>query len=132
MNDALTVINTLKPKLQEYHTRRMRRDFINTYINLNDVNIPKHILRSIYSDMTMDATSDQNPAMDSRVRHAIISEDADLALDLRHLNKERPGDTFDQFFDLLKAKVDEMSAADERRHGIEHLAKYISVKRPYQ
>ncbi|XP_071122564.1 uncharacterized protein [Mytilus edulis] len=128
MNDALKVIDTLKPKLPEYHTRRMRRDFINKYSNLNAVSIPKHILRSIYSDLTMDATSDQNPAMDSRVRHAILSEDADLILDLRHLNKGRPGDTFDNFFDLLKTKVDEMSAADERRHGIEHLAKYISVR----
>jgi hypothetical protein len=62
-----------------------------------------------------------NPAMDNRLKQAIISEDPDLVVDLRHLNKGRPNDTFEQFFNLLNTKVDDIVAADERRHSIERL-----------
>lgn len=128
MNNTLKVVDSIKTKLPEYHTRRMRKEFIHKYCSLHAGKIPKHILRSIYADLTLDSSADQNPTVDERVRQAVLSEDSDLVLDLRHLNKGRPGDTFQQFFDILAAKVEEMSAADERRHNIEHLAKYISIK----
>jgi hypothetical protein len=66
--------------------------------------------------------------MDNRLKQAIISEDPDLVVNLRHLNKGRPNDTFEQFFNLLNTKVDDIVAANERRHSIEHLAKYISIR----
>ncbi|XP_033749002.1 uncharacterized protein LOC117333692 [Pecten maximus] len=128
MNEAIKVVHHLKPRLPEYHTRRMRTDFVHRYCNLHDVTIPKHVLRAIYAETTLDATSDQNPAMDARVRQALLSEDSDLVLDMRHLNKGRPGDTFQVFYDILAAKVEEMCAADERRHNIEHMSAYISVR----
>lgn len=128
MNDTMRIVDELKARLPEYHTRLMRREFIKRYCNQHAVNVPKHVLRAIYTDITNDATADQNPTIDARVRQAVLSEDSDLVLDLRHYNKGRPGDTFDKFFELLKVKVDEMTAADERRHGIAHFAKYISVR----
>ena len=32
------------------------------------------------------------------------------------------------FFDKLSEKIEEITAADDRRHNIEHLSKYVSVK----
>ena len=57
-----------------------------------------------------------------------MGEDPKLVVDLRHLNKGRPGDTFKVFFDTMETKVDEISAADERRHGVAHLSNFISLR----
>ena len=62
------------------------------------------------------------------MRQAIIGEDPNLVVDLRHLNKGRPGDTFKVFFDTMETKIDEMSAADERRHGVVHSSNFISLR----
>ena len=67
MNDTLRIIDYLKPRLPEYHTRLMRREFTKRYCNLNATNIPKHELRAIYANLTNDATTDQNPTIDARV-----------------------------------------------------------------
>jgi len=66
--------------------------------------VPKHVLRNFYTDLTGDATHDQNKGIDERMRQAIIGDDPDLVVDLRHLNKGRPGDTFKVFFDVMKKK----------------------------
>jgi hypothetical protein len=123
---VMNVVNKLKPRLPEYHKRKMKKHFTETYCNIHKV--PPHILRSMYTELTSDATAEQNPAMDNRLKQAIISEDPDLVVNLRHLNKGRPNDTFEQFFNLLNTKVDDIVAANERRHSIEHLAKYISIR----
>jgi hypothetical protein len=104
----------------------MRKEFITRYGAISP-ETPKQIFRSIYSELTIDATEAQNPALDARVQEAILSNDPDLVLDLRHLNQGRPSDTFTVFFDALTEKVAAMTAADERRHNVCHLAKYISV-----
>lgn len=101
INEAIKVVHHLKSRLLEYHTRRMRKDFVHKYCNLHDVTIPKHILRAIYAETTLDATADQNPTTDARLRQALLSKDFDLVLDLRHLNTGRPGDTCQVFYDIL-------------------------------
>ena len=60
--------------------------------------------------------------IDARVKVAIETEDLDLVLDLRHLNKGRPGDTFKSFFEELEKLVEEETAGDKRRHGISHMS----------
>lgn len=50
MHDTMRIIKDLTPRLPEYHTRRMKKDFISRYSNLRSVSIPKHILWSIYAD----------------------------------------------------------------------------------
>ena len=51
----------------------------------------------------------------------------DLVIDMRHLNKGWPGDTFDFFFKELEAIVEDLTAADERRHGVAHLSQFLSI-----
>ena len=48
-------------------------------------------------------------------------------MDLRHVNKGHPGDTFNSFFEELEKLVEEETAADERRHDILHMSQFISI-----
>lgn len=121
MTSASLIVQNLGPRLNEYHTRQMRKEFACKYSNIGGSTIPPHVLRAIYADMTSDATADQNPTMDARVRQAVLAEDPEMVVDIRHLNKGRPDDTFDPFFTELEKQVDALSAADERRHNVEHI-----------
>ena len=62
------------------------------------------------------------------MRQAIIGEDPNLVVNPRHLNKCRPGDTFKVFLDTMETKIDEISVADERMHGVAHLSNLISLR----
>jgi hypothetical protein len=106
----------------------MKRSFVNSYCNLpTGEKISPAVLRVIYADLTLDASVSQNKGIEDRIRQAILSEDANLVTDLRHLNIGRPNDTFSVLFDKLSEKIEEITAADDRRHNIEHLSKYVSV-----
>lgn len=61
----------------------------------------------MYTSLSMDASVDQNPTMDARLRMALLGE-PDLVVDLRHLNKGRPGDAFDQFFTEMGKEIEEV------------------------
>ena len=111
------------------HTNQviLRRNFTNKVSKVQGLTVPKHVLRNIYTDLTGDATADQNKEIDERLRKAILGDDPDVVVDLRHLNKGRPGDSFKVFFDVMEKKVEEISAADERRHGVAHLSSFLSL-----
>lgn len=117
MTTAARIMNSLITKVPQYHTRQMRRDFSEKYSLLSGCCIPPHILRAIYSELTSDASADQNPQIDNRVRITLLGEKPDLVVDLRHLNKGRLGDTFVEFFQALEKEVESLVAADERRHN---------------
>ena len=59
---------------------------------------------------------------------AIEKEDPELVTDLHHLNKDRHGDTFTIFFRELEAIVEQLTAADNRRHGIAHTSEFFSFR----
>ena len=46
---------------------------------------------------------------------------------MQHLNKGRPGDTFDVFSKGLEAIVEDLTAADERRHRVAHMSRFLSI-----
>lgn len=52
------VIHSMRPKLPQYHTRKMRLEFYSIYEQISGNNIPPHVLRSIYSTLTGDASAD--------------------------------------------------------------------------
>ena len=121
------ILSEIEDSLPVFHTRQMRRNFTNKVSKVQGLTVPKHVLRNIYTDLTGDATADQNKEIDERLRQAILGDDPDLVVDLRHLNKGRPGDSFKVFFDVMEKKVEEISAADERRHGVAHLSSFLSL-----
>lgn len=120
------ILVKLTPSLPQYHTRAMRKAFVHQVQQLG-VNIPPHMIRIIYRRLALDSTADQNPDLDERIKLALASDEPELLLDLRHLNKGRPKDTFKEFFTKLCDMIDEWAAADERHHGIAHMAQFLSV-----
>lgn len=127
LTTSTRIVQGLRQNLFEFHTRQMRRDFRHKFSNLGGSRIPPHIMRATYAELTLDASADQNPEIDQRARMAILGEDPELIIDMRHLNKGRPGDTFNQFFEQLEKEVQSIMAADERRNNVEHISHYISV-----
>ena len=126
---AVRMLKTVEKDTPKYKTREMRRVFQKQINNLHSVNIPKHILQYMYCTLTGDnsakATSHQ---INERIHLAIETEDPELVTDLRHLNKGRPGDTFAIFFCELEAIMGQLTAADDRCHGIAHMSKFSSVR----
>lgn len=62
------------------------------------------------------------------MQSAIDMEDPDIILDLRKLNKGKPGNTFQVFFDELQKIVNDITAADERRHNTAHMSQHLSIR----
>ena len=93
MMDTVRDVDKVKGKLPQFHTRRMKHEYMGRYSNLHAVNVPQHILRAIYADLTSDYSAAQNPALDARVQQAILEDDPDL----RNENKGRPGDLSEPF-----------------------------------
>jgi hypothetical protein len=80
----------------------------------------------IYKELALDASTSSHPDTQERLR-LIFLGDSDLITDLRHLNTGRPSGHFDVFFETLAEVVEEVTAADERRHNAAHLSKWISL-----
>ena len=122
------MLEKIRPEIPEYHTRAMRQE-LKKEINRLGVSIPPHIVRFIYQRLTLDGSADQNPAITERIEIMLnSSENQDLVLDLRHLNKGRPSETFKQFFDTANEMIQEWAGADERRHGVAHMSQFISIR----
>ena len=126
---AIRMLNKLEPEIPIYQTHAMRRLFYKQIKSLRCVNIPLHVLRHVYRTLTSDSiTGATSSEIDQRVPLAIELEDADLVINLRHLNKERPGDTFDVFFKKLANMVNQITAAEDRRHGVSHMSEFWSIR----
>lgn len=95
MTETAKMVKQLEWKLPEYHTRYMRKHFVQLFGNIGGTKVPQHILRGIYKELTLDASVDQNPSLDERLRQALLADDPDLIIDLRHMNPGIPGDTFE-------------------------------------
>lgn len=93
VTETAKMVKQLEWKLPEYHTRYMRKHFVQLFGNIGGTKVPQHILRGIYKELTLDASVDQNPSLDERLRQALLADDPDLIIDLRHMNPGRPGDT---------------------------------------
>ena len=106
------MLEKIRPEIPEYHTRAMRQE-LKKEINRLGVSIPPHIVRFIYQRLTLDGSADQNPAITERIEIMLnSSENQDLVLDLRHLNKWRTSQTFKQFFDIANEMIQEWAGAE--------------------
>ena len=91
------------------------------------------VLRALYRELTNDASAPTNiheAEIEERMKMILEMEDADIVLDLRHLNSRRKSQ-YDAFWKECKKFLEEIigSAVDYRRHGsVTHLATAISVR----
>ena len=89
------------------------------------------ILHALYQELTNDASAPtylHKAEIDERMRMILEMEDADIMLDLRHLNTGRKSQ-YDVFWSKKFLEESVGTAVDDRRHGeVTHLAKAISVR----
>lgn len=118
-------LQQIKPKLKEFHTRAQRRLFKEKLKNVASV-LPS-VADMIYKELTLDASVAAHPVTEERMR-LIFLGNTGLIRDLRSLNPGRPSGTFDTFFDALAEIVENVTIADDRRHGLAHFSDFISLE----
>ena len=129
LTEFMRMLKKIEPEVPVYHTRAMRKNFSKEVGSLNSTDLKPHVIRHIYRKLTEDSSKEiDNSEIDNRAKLAIETDDPDLIIDLRHLNKGRPGDTFELFFQELTLMVEQLTAADDRRHGIAHMSEFISIR----
>ena len=127
----MIVAQSVREKIQTYHTHAMRKEAMNTFGRICGVK-PK-FLREIYKRLTgdMSASRTTNEAeVDTRVRLALDGEDANIIVDLRELNEGRQ-EKFSVFWSECKSYLENVTevAVQERRHGeITYLASALSSR----
>ena len=125
------VIESVKEMLPVYKTRAMRSAAFNKFGRLSS-NLTPIAFRYFYKDLTGDHSAPANldqAEIEKRVRLLVDMEDADVVLDLRHLNSGRKS-MYDAFWDESSKFIQDSigQAVDDRRHQqVTHLATAISV-----
>jgi hypothetical protein len=123
--DAGRFVAAMMPQLPVFHTRRMKQNFKQQIQNI--AVIKPSAVDLIYKELAWDASAASNPDIQQRLHSMFLGENS-LIADLRHLNPGRPNDRFDVFFTNLETVVNDVTAEDERRHNVAHLARWMSVK----
>ena len=85
------------------------------------------MLEEIYKLLALDSSASSHPATGQRIR-AIMEGETGLIADMRHLNPGRPSNKYDVFFTHMKSVVEEVTAADERRHNVAHMSEFLSIR----
>ena len=135
VNRHYRIRNNLKQTIQVYHTRAMRKEFIDT-VELYVGKVEKARMRYIYSTWLNDSAAPINSEtrdVDDRVETMFELGDPDLITDFREINESRLP-KYDIFWEYaskyLEGEAQEsILAVDERRHDIfQHLAVAISTR----
>lgn len=118
-------LQRITSNLKEVHTRAQRAEF-DSMVN-NIAHISPAVKTFIYRTLTNDASAPSNPVMEERLR-LISLGNTDIIDGLRHLNTGRPH-AFHNFFQKLQEIVEEVTAADDRRHNVCHtsMPQWISL-----
>ena len=123
-----SVVEDLKPQIPQYHTRQMRRTFADQCSNVT--RITPSVRRYMYSFLSGDNSSSTNTVtrdVDYRMRLVVLGELPEVGADLRHMCTGRPN-RYDTFLGILQELVRDVTAEDERRHGIAHMSHFISQR----
>ena len=118
-------LQEVRPQLKEFHTRAQRQMFKQSLSNL--ATVKPSVADLIYKELTLDASAAEHPDTAKRLRLIYLGNHGLLA-DLRNLNPGRPSGTYDKFFEVLSNIVEDITAADDRRHNMAHLSQFISLR----
>lgn len=119
LTSAAKFLQNARPGLKEFHTRAQRRYFKEQLKNVASI-LPA-VSDMIYKELTMDAAVAAHPVTQERLRTIFLGNTGFVA-DIRTLNHGRPSGQFDAFFNVLSALIEDITAVDDRRHGITHLS----------
>ena len=118
------MMSRIMPDLPQKHTRQMRKQFKDRLDNI--AHLAPSVVEFIYKELAMDSSASDNNTMQQRLKMIALGETG-LIADLRALNG-RPGGAYDVFFEQLAEIVEEVTAADERRHNTAHFSEWLSLK----
>ena len=125
-------IEKAKAEIPIFHTQAMKTALASKFGRVS-ASMKPVILCALYRELKNDASAPKNlqeTEIDEGMRMILEIEDADIVVDLRHLNSGRKT-CYDVFWSECKKFLDEVieSHVDDRRHGsVTHLAKAISVR----
>ena len=129
-SDNLRLIEEIKKEIPVYHTRAMKKEFLTLYGRISPESKP-YLLRSMYYALTKDSSAPRTTAereIDERVQEALLAEDIDIIIDLRHLNSSSE-DNFSLFWAKCNEYLTTCTTVHERRHDtVSFMAKAISVR----
>ena len=75
------------------------------------------VMDSIYGELTSDASTPRNREMDQRIQ-LVLQGEPGMIVDLRKMNKRRPGETFQKFFSVMEEVVNEVGIYSITTHII--------------
>ena len=97
----------------KYHTRKMLKDFIQTYEKL--VKSSKSVLHDIYQELTdnTSAPSNKNDGLmqEHIAKFILTSDDPEIITDLRKTNGHKEHSNFDEFWDEINKLFKEYQTA---------------------
>ena len=93
----------------------------------NVSSIQPSLLEMLYQELCLDSSTANHPDTTQRIRAMFLGAPG-LVADLRHLNPGRPGGAFDVFFEEMEKVIEEVTDADDRRHGTAHMSQWLSMK----
>ena len=123
--DAVHFHEKIRTTFPMFHTREMKRRFKDQFGTISK--ITPALLETVYQQLTLDESAHSNPVVAGRIRLIFLGE-AGLVPDMRTLNPGRPSGSFDDFFEKMGAVINEVTAADDRRHGKAHVAPWVSLQ----
>ncbi|XP_041378644.1 uncharacterized protein LOC121390784 [Gigantopelta aegis] len=123
LTEGALFLQKMRNNLKEFHTRTQRRLFKEKPKNVACI-LPS-VADVLYKELALDATA--HPSTQKRIRFIFLGETG-LIKDLRSLNPGRPSNVYDTFFDALAGIVENIAAADDRRHGTAHMSEFISLE----
>ncbi|KAI8503983.1 hypothetical protein Bbelb_180510 [Branchiostoma belcheri] len=125
LTQAAKVMAAIRPSLPQIHTRQMCRQFKQQLSNI--AHVAPSVADLIYKELAMDESTATHPETQQRLKLIFLGEKG-LLTDLRETNPGRPGGAYDVYFEEMKAVVDKVTAADDRRHNVAHFSEWISLK----
>lgn len=124
MTQSARMVSRIKSELPEFHTRTMKRSFKEKFGHISKVT--QGALESVYKELSLDKSARTMPEIHERVRLILLGETG-LLTDMRVTNT-RPGGKYDKFFEVLEGIIEAVTAADDRRHNVAHLAEWLSLE----
>ncbi|XP_071947398.1 uncharacterized protein [Antedon mediterranea] len=138
INRAHDVCKHVRATVPKYHSRSMKREFVQSFGLVAN----KAVLRSAYRSLTGDCSSSETldeAEVDRRLEQVLDEQDPELLWDRRHCNPGRPLE-YDTFLNKCRETINAgiETAVDDRRHDqvsenevITHLATAVSVRDLY-
>ena len=108
ISESQRTIEKAKSEIPIFHTRAMKRALASKFGRVSPSMKPV-LLRALYKELTNDASASTNlheAEIDERMRMILEMEDADIVVDLRHLNSGRKT-RYDVFWGECKKFLDE-------------------------